>query len=84
MKFISIIFLAALQVFTAKHCFPVGCGCNLPLHAFRNQNNLANINNCANSNANALAVQAGFCGDANANALSAATNANCVNQGGIC
>ena len=82
MKFISIIFLAALQVFTAKKCFPVGCGCNFPL--YRNQNNIANINNCANSNASALAVQAGYCGDANACANSAATNANFVNQGGLC
>ena len=81
MKFTSIIFLVALQIFTAKKCFRGGCGCNLPLFLYPNQNNIANINNCANSNASALAVQAGFCGDANACANSAATNANCVHQG---
>ena len=41
-------------------------------------------NNCANSNANDIVVQTGCCGDANANALSAATNVNNVNQGGFC
>ena len=86
MKFTAIIFLVALQFFTAKKCFNggSGCGCYIPFCGFRNQNNIANINNCANSNANALAVQAGYCGDANANAISAATNVNCVNQGGLC
>jgi len=82
MKFItSAILLVALQMFSAKNCFG---GCNLPLYAYpTNTNNLANINNIANSNASALAVKAGVFGDANANANSAATNINNVNQGGF-
>ena len=63
MKFISsIILLVALQMFSAK--------------GFRGANNITLINNIANSNTNALAVNAGVCGNANANAISAATNAN--------
>jgi hypothetical protein len=83
MKFISsAILLVALQMFSAKKSFYGGC--HIPLCAFPNQNNVANINNVANSNANALAVQAGCYGNANANAISAATNVNHVNQGGFC
>lgn len=81
MKFISsAILLVALQIFSAKKSFYGGC--HIPLCAFPNQNNVANINNVANSNADALAVNAGFFGNANANAVSAATNLNYVNQGG--
>ena len=81
MKFItSAILLVALQIFSAKKCFG---DCDYPLFNYGNQNNLANINNIANSNADALAVQAGVFGNANANAYSAATNLNYVNQGGL-
>ena len=81
----SIILLVAIQMFSAKKGgFPGCCGCNLPCFADPRQNNIANINNCADSNASALAVQAGFFGDANANAISAATNVNNVRQGGFC
>ena len=83
MKFISsAILLVALQMFSAKKGFN-GC-CNVPICDYRNQNNVACINNIANSNADALAVNAGFYGNANANAVSAATNINHVNQGGFC
>ena len=83
MKFISsIILLVALQMFSAKKG-GFGCGgwggCHLPLCC--DQNNCANINNLANSSANSLAVNAGLFGDANANAISAATNVNNVHQG---
>ena len=70
MKFISsIILLVALQMFSASKSrqFIVG-------------NNLAKVNNVANSQANALAIQAGFFGNANANANSAATNINKITQ----
>ena len=82
MKFISsAILLVALQIFSAKKGFG---GLNVPIFAYpTNTNNLANINNIANSNASALAVQAGVFGNANANANSAATNLNYVNQGGL-
>ena len=81
MKFISsAILLVALQIISAKKCFT---GCNYPMFGYGNQNNLACISNIANSNANALAVQAGVFGNANANANSAATNINYVNQGGL-
>ena len=86
MKFISsIILLVALQVFSAKKGFLGGCGgCGsfLPTFVDPTQNNIANINNCANSFASSLAVNAGYCGDANSNACSASTNVNNVNQGG--
>ena len=89
MKFISsIILLVALQMFSAKKYFPGGfsgcggCGSFLPVFVDPTQNNIANINNCANSSANSLAVNAGVFGDANSNAFSAATNVNNVNQGG--
>jgi hypothetical protein len=75
MKFISsIILLVALQMFSAKK------GGFYGWNGFGQTNNLANINNIANSQASALAVNAGVFGDANANAISAATNINNVNQ----
>ena len=38
------------------------------------------IDNDAYSNADSIAIKAGWCGDANSAALSSATNANCVEQ----
>jgi len=74
MKFISsIILLVALQMFSAKKQFL------LPAFITAN-NNAAAVNNQANSQANALAVQAGILGNANANANSAAVNNNLINQ----
>ena len=68
MKFISsIILFVALQMFSAKK-FIIA------------DNNLAAVNNVANSQANALAIQAGVFGNANANANSAATNLNYIRQ----
>ena len=63
-------------MFSAKKggfCGFHGCGCD-PSY------NIANICNDANSNASALAVNAGVFGNANANANSAATNVNNVRQ----
>jgi hypothetical protein len=68
MKFISSIILAvALQMFSASRLFIA-------------DNNVALVNNKANSQANALAIQAGLFGNANANANSAATNNNNIRQ----
>ena len=68
MKFISSILLfVALQMFSAKS-FGI------------NNNNVALVNNKADSQANALAIQAGFFGNANANANSAALNYNNIRQ----
>jgi hypothetical protein len=68
MKFISSIILAvALQMFSASKLFIA-------------DNNVALVNNKANSQANALAIQAGLFGNANANANSAATNNNKIRQ----
>lgn len=75
MKFVSSIFLlVTLKMFSAKLQWYGG------FNGFDQVNNIANINNVANSQASALAVNAGVFGDANANAFSAATNINNVNQ----
>ena len=70
MKFISsVLLLVAVQIISARRSF------------FRfGGDNIAKINNIANSDASALAVNAGVFGDANANAVSAATNVNNVRQ----
>ena len=75
MKFQTV--LAAIFAFvavSAKKGYQCGFrGYNAP-------NQLVNMNNRANSNANALAINNSCFGDANAFSQSAATNANCVNQ----
>ena len=84
MKFIiSAVLLVAIQVvssakrhFCRPHCYTPCC----KPHCYQAGDNIANINNCADSNASSLAVNAGFFGNANANALSAATNVNNVSQ----
>ncbi len=80
---ISAVALVILQVVTSKgYCAPDLCApvrCCFP-KLRRGGNNIARINNCANSQANALAVNTGVCGNANANAVSAGTNVNNVRQ----
>jgi hypothetical protein len=42
------------------------------------------MDNTAKSNANSMAINAGFCGDANASSFGSATNANLVSQNAGC
>ncbi len=81
MKFIiSAVLLVAIQVVSSAKYFGPLYGRRVLFRGGNNGDNIANINGIANSNANALAVNAGVFGDANANAFSAATNVNNVSQ----
>ncbi len=69
MKFqiISAIFMVTFQIFNAKK-------------SFRGGKQEVDIDNKAIANSNALAINAGVCGDANAISASSATNYNNVCQ----
>ena len=71
------IVLAAIFAFVAVSA-KKDWGCGFRGNAPNTQ--LVNMNNRANSDANALAINNSCFGNANAWSQSAATNANCVNQ----
>ena len=75
MKFQTV--LAAIFAFVAVSAEK---GFQSGFRGYTGQNQLVNMNNRANSNANALAINNSCFGNANAYSQSAATNANFVNQ----
>ena len=77
MKFQTV--LAAIFAFVAVSS-KKGLPCGFGRYCGQNPTQIANLNNRANSNGSALAINSAFVGDANACVQSGATNANYVSQ----